>query len=217
MTGGCECGLPHVTRHGKPSCSAHSLGRLRPEIAGKPCTQAPINGGTVCKVHGGSSAHVRAKAEQRVVEAVAGRHLEALARTLGEYVPGVDAGDVISESIGWRMGHVRWLRARAMAVDEDAVIWGKTKDKVGGQDGGVTFEAKPNAWVVLYFEQLEKLEKLCIDALRYGLDERRVRLAEQQADQWVRLIDGVLAELGHNPDDPRTAEVVERHLRLVAA
>lgn len=212
----CECGLPHVLKNGKPSCSAHSLGRLRPEIAGKPCRQAPINGGAVCKVHGGSSRHVKAKAEKRVVEAEAGRHLETLAWSLGEYVPDSDPGEVILEQIGWRVGHVRWLRARAQAVDPDALTWGRTKDKVGGQDGGVTFEAKPNAWVVLYFEQARELERLCVEAVRCGLEERRVRLAEQQADQWVRLIDGVLSELGHDPDDPRTARVVERHLRLVA-
>ena len=60
------------------------------------------------------------------------------------------------------------------------------------------------------------LEKLCIDAIRVGLEERRVRLAEQDAELWVRMIDGVLTDLGHDPNAPETAEVVERHLRAVA-
>lgn len=44
-------------------CSAHS------RTTGQRCKNAPINGTNVCRMHGGSAPQVRAKAEQRILEA----------------------------------------------------------------------------------------------------------------------------------------------------
>lgn len=44
-------------------CSAHKTN-------GQPCKAKAIKGGTVCRVHGGSAPQVRAKAKQRLLEAL---------------------------------------------------------------------------------------------------------------------------------------------------
>lgn len=210
-----KCGQPHVTRYGGPSCAGHSNGRLRPEIAGKPCRQTRVRGTTMCRMHGGAAPQVKAAGEARVEAAKQQEAVARLALTFGGPLPGRDPADVIAEQIDWRYGHVQWLRARVQTVDPDALVWGRTREKTGGDDWGSTSEAKPNAWLELYHKWSVELEKLCLEALRLGLDERRVRLAEKQGQMVVRLIEGLLADLGLDAEDPKVAEVVERRLRLL--
>lgn len=206
-----QCGEIHQRRDGRPSCSGHSIGRLRPEIKGKPCRQQRMTGQTKCKLHGGRSPQALRKAEERVTQ----EKIAELARTLGDPIVGKDPGEIIAEQIAWRAGHVAWLRSRVHALDPAALGWVRTVEKIGAESG-LTFEAKVNVWLQMYWEASDRLERLCLDAMKYGLAERQVRLAEQQADQMVRFIDGVLHELGFDPTEPETAGVVERHLRAVA-
>jgi len=209
-----ECGQPHE-RQGKQTCTSHSRGRLRPEITGKPCHMWPEPGTTVCKNHGGKAPQVKAKAEERLAQA----EVAKLAATFVDPVEGEDKdpGEIITEQIRMQYRLVHWFRARVLAVDPSALMWGKTKVKKGGDDFGTTKEAKPNAWLVAYLQAQRDLEKLCLEAIRVGLELRRVRLEERDADLWVRVMDGVLGDLGHDPNAPETAAIVERHLREVAA
>jgi hypothetical protein len=57
-----------------------------------------------------------------------------------------------------------------------------------------------------------RMGKMAVDA---GVEERRIRMAEQIAEQLVSVLRGVVTELGHNPADPKVAGVVQRHLQLV--
>lgn len=170
-----------------------------------------MRGQDKCRMHGGSTEQARRGAEDRLAR----ERMSELATTLGEPVEGVDPGDHIAEQIAYRAGHVRWLRARVQAIDPDALVWGRTKEKIGGEDYGLTREARPNIWLDLYFEASRDLERLCIDAIRAGLEERRVRLAERHGEALEHLLDGILRELGHDPDAPQTARVVARHLHAV--
>lgn len=57
----CEtCGTEHLTATGGPACKAH--GRRSKQ----PCRNAPIRGGTVCRMHGGSAPQARAAADTRI-------------------------------------------------------------------------------------------------------------------------------------------------------
>lgn len=213
-----KCGQPHVRpRTGKPSCTGHATGGYsRPERRGQPCQRPPMRGQAVCRSHGGSAPQAKAAAVEALAQAEADRQMAKIVLTFGE--PGDeyrDPGDVIAEQIRWRHAHVQWLRARVQTITPDALVWGKTKVKKGGDDFGTTREAKPNIWLQLYLEAQTALEKLCLEAIRAGMEERRVRIAEQQADILVRLLDGILTDLGHDLNAPETADVVERHLRLV--
>lgn len=209
-----KCGEPHVTKDGKPSCIRHSVGRLRPEIAGKPCRTPAMKGQKVCKNHGGATRQARARAEVTLQQA----KLTTLAASLTDAVPGEDQdpGEIIIESIRVRYRLAAFFWSRVCALEPKALVWGKTREKIGGDDGGITFEPKAHAWFVLWRECRAELDKLCLEAVRVGLEERRVRLAEQDADTWVRFLDSLLTDLGHDPNDPQTAEVVQRNLSLVS-
>lgn len=50
--------------------------------------------------------------------------------------------------------------------------------------------------------------KLCGDAIRAGIEERRVRLAEKQFELMDQVLRSVLLELGHDPDSPDVRRVV---------
>lgn len=180
--------------------------------SGAQCKRHAAVAQRVCSMHGAKSPQAKRKAAERQER----ERIEALADTLGTPVEGSDPAEVITERIDARRGHVRWLLARVRELEPDALTWGKTRSKTGGDDHGVTEEAKPHVWYALYEESAAKLERLCIEAVRVGVEERRVRLDERIADMWVRVIDGLLVELGHDPNDPQTAGIVARHLELVA-
>lgn len=57
--------------------------------------------------------------------------------------------------------------------------------------------------------------KLAADCVRLGLEERRVQMIERDARAVAQAIRGILGDLGV-ADDPRTPEVVRRHLALAA-
>jgi hypothetical protein len=172
-----------------------------------------MKGQEVCGSHGGKAPQAKAAAEVRVAEAEVASKVVKLAATFGPVVG--DPGDVIVEQIQWRRGLVAFLRSRVLAVDPDALVWGRTKEKIGGDDFGITREARPNAWLKLWMDASTELEKLCLAAISAGLEERRVRLAENAGDAWMVFIDGLLVALGVDPNEPKTAEIVERHLRAV--
>lgn len=209
-----KCGQPHVTARGGQACASHSKGKLRPEIAGKPCRHAAAKGATVCRMHGAKAPQVAAAAVERIEAAAVAK----LAATFVDPVEGEDKdpGEIVAEQIRMQYRLVHWFRARVLAIDPSAFMWGRTKEKIGGEDYGVTREAKPNAWLVAYLQAQRELEKLCLEAIRVGLELRRVRLEERDADVWVQVMDGVVVDLGHDPNAPETAAIVERHLRSIS-
>jgi hypothetical protein len=210
-----ECGQQHLAKDGKPSCVGHSRGRLRPEIAGKPCRTWPMHGQTVCRVHGGAAPQAKRAAEVRVAKAEADRKLTVLAATLADPVDGEDQdpAEIVAESIRLQYRLCAWFWRRVVTLEPRAFVWGKTREKVGGDDGGITFEPKAHAWYVLWREAVRERDRLCIEAIRAGLEERKVRLAEREADLFVALVDKLLLAFGHDPEDPQVAQVVEGLLR----
>jgi hypothetical protein len=100
-------------------------------------------------------------------------------------------------------------------------VWGRTKTRQGvGAEGpiDVTDEAAAvNIWLQLYQAERKHLVQVCTAALNAGVEERRVRLAEQQGATLAGVIRAVLADLQLTAEQQsRVAEVVPRHLRAVA-
>jgi hypothetical protein len=209
-----QCGERHVTKNGGPACIRHCSGRLRPERRGKACTKSPMHGQQVCDTHGGKAPRAKAAAEVRLVQA----QVATLAASLADPVDGEDRdpGEIIYDSIRVQTRLVAYFWQRVCALDPRALIWGKTKEKIGGDDGGITFEPKAHAWFVLWRDAVRERDRLCIEAIRVGLEQRRVELAERDEMRWMRFLDGLLTDFGLDPNAPATAEVVERHLRLLA-
>lgn len=211
-----RCDQEHLTKWGRPACTGHSLGRLRPEIAGKACRNPPNRGQEKCGKHGGNSPQALAKAEQRVTE-------QKAARIMARFGGPIDTSptQALLDSVRWVAGYVAFLREQVERVTNDAeqadeLVWGKTKHKTGGDDAGTTYEAAPNAWLPLLGTWQDRLTKLCAEAIKAGIEERRVRLAEQQGALVADVIRGILGELALTPEQAaKVSEVVPRHLRLL--
>jgi hypothetical protein len=70
-------------------------------------------------------------------------------------------------------------------------------------------------WVKLLAEERKHLQDVVRDCIRAGIEERRVRIAEDQGKLIATVIRGILADLGV-ADRPEVGQVVGRHLRLAA-
>ena len=102
-----------------------------------------------------------------------------------------------------------------------ALVWGQTeyRDKTGGDDAGQTVveQAGINIWYQLYLKEREHLAKVCALALRAGIEERRVKLAENQGLLVADVIRRILNALGLTPEQQQLVpEIVPRELRALA-
>ncbi|WP_242496474.1 hypothetical protein [Xylanimonas protaetiae] len=189
--------------------------------SGEQCKRAAIVGGVTCSIHGSGTKAARAAAARRVEEAKAAE----VVRTLGLPVD-ITPTDALLEEVRWTAGHVQWLRAKVQELDESQrdgddgehqLVWGTTKVKTGGDDFGTTQEAKPSIWYVLYEAERKHLVAVCSAALKAGVEERKVRLAEQQGDLVALVIRRILDALDLTPEQQALVpQVVPAQLRLIA-
>jgi hypothetical protein len=70
-------------------------------------------------------------------------------------------------------------------------------------------------WIEVRHRAMDRLVNYTKIAIAAGLEERRVRVAEQQGELLAKAVQGILKELGV-ADDPKAPEIVRRHLTLVA-
>lgn len=157
-----------------------------------------------CKLHGGSTpAHnTAAKTTQarRDVVLFGGRR-------------DIHPADALLELVQWTAGEVDYWRHRVHLLDEHELTWGVTRVKEGGDDRGTTQEAKPNVAYSMLVDASNRLERYSASALKAGVDERRVRLAEQQGTLLHGVLVAVLGELGHDvAPGSVAAQVILRHM-----
>jgi hypothetical protein len=118
-------------------------------------------------------------------------------------------------------GHVEWLRARIQDLEAERLVWGKTKeeDHQATEFPGinVTEAAAINVWADLYFRERRHLVDVCAAALKAGVEERFVKLAESQGALLASVIKAILGDLDLTPEQAAKApDVAARHLRAVA-
>jgi hypothetical protein len=177
----------------------------------------------VCRFHGAAAPQNLAKGKERVAE----RKAQALVATYGLKIE-TTATEALLDEVQWTAGHVAWLRERVQEIEsaalaegtdrEHPLVWGVTREKTGGEDHGVTEEATPNVWLKLYQTERAHLVKVCSEAIRAGIEERRVRLAESQGALVAHAIKAILADLNLTTEQQaRVSEIVPRHLRALAS
>lgn len=193
----------------KPKCSGKRSN-------GTPCTKWPMKGQAVCRNHGGSSPQAKAAAQRRLQAADA----ERAVTTFG--LPReIDPRDALLEEVYRTAGAVDWLGARVRELQADQVVWGKAEEveKTAGEFPGVdiTHKAAVNVWVDLYNRERKHLVDVAKAAIAAGIEERRVRLAEQQGALLAGVIKNILGDLDLTPEQSaKVPEIVPRHLRAVA-
>lgn len=150
-----------------------------------------------CKFHGGATrSHERAGARE-----LARRGL----LWYGDPDPDADPGEALLEEVQRTAGHVAWL---AKEISE----------REGPEEGAEPEEASAerlrlSSLRVLYREERDHLVRVCQVALNAGVEERRVRLAEQLGDQLANVLDAIFGELELTPKQRKQAPaIVRRHL-----
>lgn len=161
-----------------------------------------------CKLHGGSTPSHKAAA--RRVQA------EVAVATFGLPIA-VGPHEALLEELHRTAGAVAWLGAVVGELDRGAVVWGRTRVKRGGDDHGVTREAKPNAWVELWHRErrhLVDVAKACVTA---GIEERRVELEQARVRLQAEAVQAGLDAAGLSDDQRATViRVMLDRLRVAA-
>lgn len=190
-----------------PMCSARS------SRTGQPCKKRAVRGAAVCASHGGRAPQVRAAAGRRLALGEAIAELSKLGRPIE-----VDPAEAMLEMVYEAAGNVAALRRLVQQLQVNTIDPGTGVLEGGGGDppfmddidrselgaaiasrvDPANWKAAPHIWVAMYDaerERLVKWAKACRDA---GVDERRVRLAEDRGAQIAQVLTvaaGMLFEL----------------------
>lgn len=183
--------------------------RRAADSGGAPCTR-PAGWGTDhagtgrCKLHGGSTpSHVQAGQKAMAAAAV---------ETFG--LPReVDPRDALLEEVYRTAGAVDWLTLKVRELQSADVVWGKAEESADD----VKYKAGVNVWIQLQQSERAHLVRVCKEAINAGIEERKVRLAEQQGSMLAGVIKAILGDLELSPEQAaKVSTVVPRHLRSVA-
>ena len=184
---------------------------------GDRCKNPPLPGQDVCRMHGGSSPQARAAAQRRLQTAAA----QAAAHRLGvpiETSPQQALLDEVHRAAGMVAYYGQKVRELA---DDDAkkLVHGITKVETReGFQAGITKAAEPavNVWLKLWNEERDRLTAVSVAAMRAGIEERRVLLAEQQGAMIAGAIRRILDRLNLTPDQRvLVGEIVPAELRAL--
>lgn len=132
----------------------------------------------------------------------------------------IHPAEALLELVQWTAGEVDYWRQRVRELDESDLTWGITRVKDDGDDRGTTEEARPNIAYSMLRDASDRLEKYSTAALRAGVSERLVQVAEQQGAQFLAVLIRSLTRLGIDvsPGSEAARVVLEelRPLRLPA-
>ena len=193
--------------------------RARSKSTGQQCGNWAVEGLTVCRIHGGATAAAKAKAARAVERAGA----EAAARQFGILID-TSPQQALLDEVQRAAGMVAYYGARVEEIaNEDAgkLVRGITKieNREGFQPGRTsTVEPGVHVWVTLWNEERDRLTRVAAAAIRAGIEERRVELAEQQGLMIAAVIRRILGRLELSPSQQvLVGEVVPDELRALGA
>ena len=168
-------------------------------------------------MHGAGTKFAQEKAAERLATIAAA---EEVAR-LGIRVD-VHPAEALLDLVHWTAGEVAYWRAKTVEIADadgpDALTWGTTRVKEGGDDRGTTQEAKPHIYLVMLRDASDRLASYATAALKAGVEERRVQLAQAHGIAVAGAIRGILAALNLTPEQQALVPtVVPQQLRLLTA
>lgn len=181
---------------------------------GKQCGRYAIKGADVCDIHGGNAPQVRKAATRRQMELTAQARAERILRRrlgmrLEEGSP--DPAQILLNLVATKATEVEWLDAKIQALEtDDELFWGKTKRKTGvGANGPVDEETEEAAQHIMYqllHKAQDQLAKYTSDALRAGIEERQVKLAERTSAQFSWILTQLITRLDLTPSQREQAD-----------
>ena len=134
-----------------------------------------------------------------------------------------DPGQGILEEIARSRGHIAFLEQKLIALDEAELV--ETTDVIeesrsGGPGGSYELRRREqraaiSPWWALYERERKHFASVCAAAVRAGVEERRIRIAERQQDVLEAAFLAAIADLGLDPHDSRVRKALG--VRLQAA
>jgi hypothetical protein len=162
-----RCGKPHAR------CSAHRRD-------GEPCTQRPMHGQRVCKMHGGLTPGAVEKAEERLAEAGAQKAIASL-------WPGLAGAERVKDPVA-ALGRL------AGALEQMTEVVGARVNELHGIAGGESM-TQLRGEVVLLDKLLAHSRAVLTDMARLNLGQRQVEIEEWQGQMLGHALVAALAEI----------------------
>lgn len=157
----------------------------------------------MCYWHGGGSKKVKTAAKRRNMEATAQARAERILRRrlgmrLEEDSP--DPAQILLNLVATKATEVEWLEAKIQALEsDDDLFWGVTKRKEAegpfGSTGEEVSEAAQHIMYQLLHKAQDQLAKYTSDALKAGIEERQVKLAERTSAQFSWILTQLITRL----------------------
>lgn len=139
------------------------------------------------------------------------------ARTLGLPVE-IDPADALLQEVWRSQGHVIWYGDVIAQLRKGDLGWGITKEKRGGEDWGTTHEAKTNIYVALYNEERKHLARVSSEAIKAGVEQKRLTLETHRAELVVTMLGSIFDDLELTPEQSvKLEELVPKALTAIAA
>jgi hypothetical protein len=177
-----------------------------------------------CRYHGGSEPHAQVNG---MVE-LARREQQVMGRPLS-----IEPQEAILECIRIAAGEVAYASERISELEAAEAVGpvithslrragagDEESDKNTSPAEQLTADTRSgppalHVWIIVRQQAMDRLVGYSFAALKAGIEERRVRVAEQQGMLLAQAIQGILREL-HVDQKPEVAGIVRRHLALVA-
>lgn len=201
-------------------------------VGGRRCPNPSVVGAHYCAFHNGLSQPQMLGRRERSVERYVGKGpvdkwaaKEGLEMKLGA-PRNIDPGVALLEEVHRTAGHVAYLEDKVRGLEESELVWGTVMEveesRSGGQGGDYELSRKENRavinqWWDLYARERRHLAQVALAAVKAGIEERRVRLAERGVDALEFALSAALTDLGLDPRDPHVRAVVGARLREAVA
>lgn len=139
-----------------------------------------------------------------------------------------DAGEIMLKEIRRTAGHIEWLGQQIQMSDPEAFVrslWLFKRTSGFVRDSEVDtsdFTAAGAMWLEIYLNERRHLATCLRTALAAGIEERRVRIAERQAEAIGTAFKSMLADIGElfgieiDHEDENVRAIVYRHLMQAA-
>lgn len=174
---------------------------------GKPCTRPAIDGGHVCRFHGGAAPQVKARAAVRA---------DVMRWGLGDVH--ADPGEVLLRLVSQSAARAqRYADELETLVAESPTLRDALVGEARGEFGPVGEYVRGLA--VLEAQERDRCAGFAAKAIAAGLAERTVRIAERQGALIADVLRSVMGdpELGMSPEQRKVLPgLMRRHLEAIA-
>lgn len=141
---------------------------------------------------------------------------------------GVPVDELLLQEVYRTAGHVAWVGSVVAGLEREALVWAERQSSHEhglGAEGPIDKHTEVsgagiNVWLDLYLKERKHFLEACKIAIAAGLEERRVRLAEQSGERHGQWLMASTAKLGLTDEQMRILmeeSVLNLHLLEAAA